>query len=223
MHSTVVGIYSASHIGAALHYTILAPPPLSPIRWLSRPLQTPKHFGFREGRDRHASSRQLDDRAATARVAVASDREDQPAGCCSEDQSQAAGSSSSRKRDAPGPSLSLEKRDPNGTSALCSAVLCMHPRDSRSCTVSCYAITCCLAFEFMCWSSLHSVTILDCYSCRWVLDIRQGLFCAKPSSQGALLEGPAPSPCRTCRPLPLLFIHCPCLALTHSTSGKIHL
>ena len=80
---------------------------------------------------------------------MASDREDQPAACCSEHHSQAAGSSGSRKRDAPGPSLSPEKHDPTGTSALlcaagnklllpccamplpcglkCYAVLCMHP------------------------------------------------------------------------------------------------
>ena len=107
------------------------PPPSSPSSsGIASSLCAAQHFVYRGGRHGiHASSQQSDGRAATpevatASVAVASDREDQPAGCCAEDQPQAAGSSSSRKRDAPGPSWSPEMRDPNGMPALCCDALC---------------------------------------------------------------------------------------------------
>ena len=112
------------------HLHPLSPPPL-PFRLfpacaiiLRRRHATTQRFACRGRRHgMHASSQQLDHRAATASVAVASDREDEPAGCCADVEPRAAGSNSSRKRDAPGPSVSPEKRDPNGRPALCCAAL----------------------------------------------------------------------------------------------------
>ena len=83
----------------------------------------------------------------------------------------------------------------------------------------CHVCTLCRdAYSGVTMSLLHT-QVLPCHCCRRLLNVRQGLLCAKPSPQSALLEGAAASSCHTCRP-PFCFVHRSHVALTDSTPGN---
>ena len=97
-----------------------------------------------------------------------------------------------------------------------TAASCIHP---VTLNVLCCAVLCCavLAMSVPCVMLLTQV--LPCCCRRRLLNIRQGLICAKPSSQSALLEGAASSSCHICRPLSC-FMHRSRTVFTDSASGK---
>ena len=101
-----------------------------------------------------------------------------------------------------------------GYAMLCYAMLCY--------AMLCYAILrSCATLRFTALCRFWCLAIyLDCWCLRWLLDFWQGLSCAEPSLQSALLEGSTPSPCRTCRSGPCFFLNSACPALTARTSGN---